>query len=200
MFHKKAAFKGNRVEDVKQKIKENRIEFRKDLNEEWKKLTLLMLQINPKKRPAVKDILSIRFIKEIKDTLFGQRNASSNLYTCTNTSQYVNKKSNDDFNKINNSSHVKTFKKQNNQILKYEEISDQNMIIDNYQNLNPEWTNQALKMNKKTESNKSQLITASKNKPKKLTNFINHKNYNSIPDMSLNSQFQYDSSQKGKSK
>ena len=57
MIHKKAPFRGRRMGDVKLKIKKNKIIFKDDLEPEIKKLILQMLQVDPKKRPKVADIL-----------------------------------------------------------------------------------------------------------------------------------------------
>ena len=82
------------MEEVKKKIKENRVLFKKDVEPEIKSIIFQMLQMIPKMRPSVKDLLKNRFIKEIRnriDDKFFSRNGqvkkeiSSNFpETCIN--------------------------------------------------------------------------------------------------------------------
>lgn len=67
MFHKRAPFRGRKVQDVKNKIRKFQIEFKKGFKNEWKEIILNMLQKDPKKRPQVKDIMNIPFIRNIRD-------------------------------------------------------------------------------------------------------------------------------------
>ena len=66
MFHKKAPFKGRRARDVKAKIQTGKIMFRKDLDPAVQDLVKSMLQINPRRRPSVAQILQSPFIQSIK--------------------------------------------------------------------------------------------------------------------------------------
>ena len=67
IFHKKAPFKGRRVEDVKKKLTKNVIEFKTELKKEWKNIIKAMLQIDPRKRPTAKQLLNLDFVKNIKN-------------------------------------------------------------------------------------------------------------------------------------
>lgn len=69
LFHSKAPFKGRRVEDVKSKIKIGKIVFRRDLETPIRDMIKEMLQIDPKKRPHVSEILKAPFIQEVKAKL-----------------------------------------------------------------------------------------------------------------------------------
>lgn len=196
LFHKKAPFKGRRVEEVKQKIKENKMEFKKDLKDEWKKLIKLMLQIDPKKRPNVNDILSIRFIKEFTDKLSNNTSQTSQSGPKSNPMLYSNEKQNKDSNQNVNPPILKTFKKQNNQKLKYEEISDKKLIIENNDkdsNVHSIWGNKPLKTSAKTIENNSKtkfmgLKSAS----------LSKNNFYSIKDNFISNQSNYNASSNSK--
>lgn len=55
--------------DVKQKIKLGKINFKTDLEPEIKNLILKMLQVDPRKRPSVADILQFPFIKNFNQSI-----------------------------------------------------------------------------------------------------------------------------------
>ena len=65
MLHKKAPFRGRRVNDVKKQIKRNQISFNDKTSEELKSLILSMLQVVPKRRPSSSEILHLPFIHKI---------------------------------------------------------------------------------------------------------------------------------------
>lgn len=58
--------------DVKQKIKIGKINFKSDVEQEIKNLILRMLQVDPKKRPSVAQILEIPFIKNFNQSIDDQ--------------------------------------------------------------------------------------------------------------------------------
>jgi hypothetical protein len=80
LIHKKAPYKGRRMEDVKKRIKENRVIFKKDIEPEIKSIIFQMLQMMPKMRPSVSEILRNPFIQNIRqkmDTSFFAKNQQS---------------------------------------------------------------------------------------------------------------------------
>ena len=101
--------------DVKQKIKQRKINFKKDIEVEIKELILNMLQVDPRKRPNVSDILKIPFIQNfnqrIDDQFFsnptfksGNQITKDRLTKKKNIRQGVNKISGKSFSNINQSS------------------------------------------------------------------------------------------------
>lgn len=69
LFHDKAPFPGRSVEDVKNKIKKNQINFKKDIQPEIKKWIVKMLNIYPKNRPHVRDILADPFFSRYRQMI-----------------------------------------------------------------------------------------------------------------------------------
>ena len=69
LIHKKAPYKGRRMEDVKKKIKENRVVFKKDVHPQIKDIIFQMLQMIPRKRPSVSELLSQHFFKEVQNKM-----------------------------------------------------------------------------------------------------------------------------------
>lgn len=69
LIHKKAPYKGRRMEDVKQRIKENRVVFKKDIDAEVRAIIFRMLQMAPKKRPSVSDVLQTPFIRGVRQRM-----------------------------------------------------------------------------------------------------------------------------------
>ena len=57
------------MEDVKQKIKENRVMFKKDIEPELKSIIFQMLQMIPKTRPSVSEVLRNPFIRKVRDQM-----------------------------------------------------------------------------------------------------------------------------------
>lgn len=57
------------MEDVKQRIKDNRVVFKKDIDPPIKQIIFQMLQMAPKKRPSVKEILQNPFIRTIRSQM-----------------------------------------------------------------------------------------------------------------------------------
>lgn len=79
MFHKKAPFKGRNVSEVKKNLKQNKIVFKKDIDPQVKEWIIKMLNILPKKRPKVSEVLKCPLFDEISQELKIQRNISKNL-------------------------------------------------------------------------------------------------------------------------
>ena len=73
LFHDKAPFPGRSVEDVKKKIKKNQINFKKDIQPDIKKWIVKMLNIYPKHRPHVKDILADPFFSQYRKKIESEK-------------------------------------------------------------------------------------------------------------------------------
>jgi hypothetical protein len=54
------------MEDVKKRIKENKVIFKKDVDPEIREIIICMLQMAPKKRPTVQQVLNLPFIRGIR--------------------------------------------------------------------------------------------------------------------------------------
>lgn len=72
------------MEDVKNKIKKNQINFKKDIQPEIKKWIVKMLNVYPKHRPHVKDILADSFFGKFRAEI--ESKSTSNMTTTTTTS------------------------------------------------------------------------------------------------------------------
>ena len=63
MFHNKAPFPGKNMKEVELKLKEKNIKFKSKLNPEVTKWIIKMLQLYPKDRPSIKDVLNDSFFQ-----------------------------------------------------------------------------------------------------------------------------------------
>lgn len=78
--------------DVKQKINKQQITFKTDLEPEIKNLILHMLQIDPKRRPTVAQILASPFFQSLKQSIDDQFFSSKTSTTAKHSSGRSTKK------------------------------------------------------------------------------------------------------------
>jgi len=93
-MHKKAPFRGRRMGDVKNKIKKQKISFKKDIDPEIQKLIIQMLQVDPNKRPTVNQILNSPFIQQINQSIDDQFFSNPSPYPVTDSSNRLTRKKN----------------------------------------------------------------------------------------------------------
>ena len=92
MFHKKAPFRGNDTETVKKNIKRNKIVFRKDINSEIRRITIKMLNMYPKHRPTVSEVLEDPFFTNIRQKILFKKSTQSEECLISNHSEDNSKK------------------------------------------------------------------------------------------------------------
>ena len=186
MIHKKAPYKGRRMEDVKRRIKENKVIFKKDVDPEIKKTIIYMLQMAPAKRPSVAQVLEIPFIREIRNQMDAKFFATKNKIE-KNSAKTDNKNSNEKIN-YSNLKFFGGFESNNNKpIDKADKINNLNLMKWNSnasktKNLNQSFNLKASKYNSKFQSNQMNYIPEKNAKIFKSTrniiNFKNHENLN----------------------
>lgn len=74
MFHNKAPFPGKNMEEVKMKFSKKEIIFKKDIHPEITKWVVKMLQIYPKQRPNIQEILSQPYFKSFQKSNKSEQN------------------------------------------------------------------------------------------------------------------------------
>jgi len=168
LFHDKAPFPGRSVEDVKKKIKRNQINFKKDVQPEIKKWIIKMLNVYPKHRPNVADILADPFFNRHKKMIEETQQRQSTTLT-SNSSQ---RNSETNLKRISSSS-PKVI--QLNSLQSIKEQNSVNNSVNNSLNTSIKKTQtQLFQLNSSTNSNDQKILRVnSHNQPKSTFEKVN---------------------------